>query len=368
MKKEKRNIKKALSLLVVMIMILGLLAACGQDTNEEAETNGEDNQVEQTEPEGAAPAGIRSLADPDFEFTHVPQRDEYSIFMTYKLVHAWYDAIYAGVRAAVADFAEMGVHIDYEWVAPIEPDAVDQVNAIETAIGQGWDLIAVDVTQVELATAAVNSATEAGIPVATFASADLPDTDRAFFVGNHNNHGDGAALARAVADEIGGEGQIAILSGTIGAPSHEDRLEAFLEVLEEYPDIEIVDEQRDNDFVENAVQITEAWLQAFPDLDGILANNMSNPVGAAAAIADAGLGGQIIIGGMDHDLRTLEYLRDGYIHIAQVQNCFDMGYKMVYYAVMTIDGYDVPEITDVGSTSVFKDDAQFYIDLLFGDN
>ncbi|MCL2864114.1 MAG: substrate-binding domain-containing protein [Lachnospiraceae bacterium] len=351
--------KKILSVLVAAMLVFTMVA-CGNGAND----GGADEPAGTV---GEAPAGMRSLADPNFEFTHVPQRDEYRIFITYKLVHAWYDAIYAGVQAAIADFAEMGVVIDYEWVAPIEPDAVDQVNTIETAIGQGWDMIVVDVTQEELTSAAVNSAIDAGIPVAIFAGSDLPDTDRSFFVGNNDNYGDGAAIARAVAEAMGGEGQIAILSGTIGAPSHEHRLSAFKEVLAEFPDIEIVDEQRDNDFVENAVQITEAWLQAFPELGGILANNMSNPVGAAAAISDAGRDG-IVLGGMDHDLRYLEYLRDGVAYIAQVQNCFDMGYKMIYYAVMTIDGETVPEVTDVGSTSVFQADAQRFIDLLFGSN
>ena len=38
-------------------------------------------------------------------------------------------------------------------------------------------------------------------------------------------------------------------SGTIGAVSHEDRLKAFYDTVEKYPDIEVVDDQRDNDFV-----------------------------------------------------------------------------------------------------------------------
>jgi ribose transport system substrate-binding protein len=127
-----------------------------------------------------------------------------------------------------------------------------------------------------------------------------------------------------------------------------------------------VDEQRDNDYVEKAIQITESWLQAYPDLSGIVCNNMSNPVGACQAIADAGKSGEIIIGGMDHDLRTFNYLADGTLYVAQVQNCYDMGYKMIYNAVMTVDGEQVDEITNVGSTSAYQDEAEKYIDLLYG--
>jgi len=49
---------------------------------------------------------------------------------------------------------------------------------------------------------------------------------------------------------MGGKGQIAILAGTIGALAHEERLRGFKDTIAKYPDIEIVDEQRDNDEVE----------------------------------------------------------------------------------------------------------------------
>ena len=226
-----------------------------------------------------------------------------------------------------------------------------------------------DVNQPETTAEAINAAVEAGVPVATFASSDIEDCERSFFVGNTDNYGDGCALAEAVCEEMGGEGQIAILAGTMGAASHEERLQGFKDTIAKYPDIEIVDEQRDNDSVEKAISITEAWLQAYPDLKGILCNNMSNPVGACQAVEDAGKSGEIVIGGMDHDLRTLEYLKDGTLYVAQVQNCYDMGYKLIYDAVMTIDGETVePEATNVGSTSVYAADADKYIEMLYGES
>lgn len=242
------------------------------------------------------------------------------------------------------------------------------MNSIETAVGQGYDLVAVDVNQIETTQPAVDDAVDAGVKVALFASSDIPDSKRSFFVGNNDNYGDGAAIAEAVCEKMGKKGKIAFLSGTIGASSHEQRLEAFYDTVEKYPDIEVVDDQRDNDFVEKAIEITEAWMQAYPDLNGILCNNMSNPVGACQAVKDAGRSGEVIIGGMDHDLRTFNYLKDGTLYVAQVQNCYDMGYKLIYNAVKCIDGEKVDEITDVGSTSVYSDQAEEYIEMLFGED
>jgi len=376
MEKEKNMKKVFTSVLVVMALTGGILTGCNSSqtaatSESKTETSGaavtsENAGVDNTGADSAAQKGKTDLADNAFDTSYTPKKDTYKIYCTYKNIHSWYDAIEAGVKAAVRDFEAKGVTIDYEWYAPIEPDAIDQVNSIETAVGQGWDLIAVDVNQPETTIPAINAAVDAGIPVATFASSDLPSSKRAFFVGNNDNYGDGAALAEAVAQKMGGKGQIALLSGTIGAASHEDRLRAFNDVLAKYPDIEVVDEQRDNDYVEKAIQITESWMQAYPDLGGILCNNMSNPVGACQAVVDAGKGGSIIIGGMDHDLRTFNYLKDSSLYVAQVQNCYDMGYKMVYNAVKTVDGEAVETVTNVGSTSVFQDEAAKYIDLLYG--
>ena len=355
--------KRILSCGIAGLLAVSLLAGCGS-----ADSDSEKKPGEKTATSGESASGKTELADTSFDTSYTPKKNSYKIYCTYKNIHSWYDAIQCGVDAAVADFKEKGVEIDYEWYGPAQPDAVDQVNSIETAIGQNYDLIAVDVNQPETTAKAINEAVKAGVNVATFASSDVEDCDRTFFVGNTDNYSDGCALAEAVCEKMDGKGQIAILSGTMGAASHEERLQGFKDTIAKYSDIEIVDEQRDDDAVEKAISITESWLQAYPDLKGILCNNMSNPVGACQAVKDAGKAGDIVIGGMDHDLRTLNYLNDGTLYVAQVQNCFDMGYKLIYNAVKTIDGEKVDESTAVGSTSVYKEDANKYIEMLYGDN
>ncbi len=368
--------KKMFTKILSIAMAASLLCGCGSGSGntESSGSNRDSSNVAEVETpagaenDGKSATGKTSLADQNFDTNYTPKKDSYKIYCTYKNIHSWYDAIEAGVKAACEDLEAKGVTVDYEWYGPAQPDAVDQVNSIETAVGQGYDLIAVDVNQPETTAQAINDAVGAGVKVATFASADIEDCDRSFFVGNTDNYGDGCKLAEEVCEKMGGEGQIAILSGTMGAASHEARLKGFEDTIANYPDIEIVDEQRDNDSVEKAISITESWLQAYPDLGGILCNNMSNPVGACQAVSDAGKSGQIIIGGMDHDLRTLKYLQDGTLYVAQVQNCYDMGYKLIWYAVETIDGETVEEATDVGSTSVYKEDADKYISMLYGED
>ena len=374
--KREKIMKKLLVMIMAVALICVCFAGCAQqpaDASQEATQSDAPQTSEDTNSGEAAKAGASQLskaAESTDDYT--PKKDSYHIYATYKLIHNWYDAIKTGADAAIAELAEQGVTVQFDWEAPVTPDALDQVNRIEAAVGKNPDLIAVDITQEDTTTSAINNAVDAGVPVMTFAGSDLPDSKRTAFVGNLDNEGDGYALAVALFESMGGKGKVATLEGTIGAPSHEQRIEGFNRALEEYPDIEVVDRQRDEDLVEKAVQITESYIQKHPDLGGIWCNNASNPVGAAQAVKNAGKEGEIFIAGMDHDLRTLAYLDEGVVTVAQIQNCYDMGYFMIKNAIKIIDGLEpgedtYPEIYNVGSQTVYKDGAKEFADILYGE-
>ena len=177
-------------------------------------------------------------------------------------------------------------------------------------------------------------------------------------------------MLKSLRKKIDYKGQIAALGGTIGAPCHEDRIAGFNDVMAKYPDIEVVEIQYDNDQVEQALTYTEGFLQKYPDLKGIFCNNMSNPIGAAQAVEDAGKTGQIVLVGMDHDKRALEYLRDGVITALGVQDCFKMGFDTIQVAVKIADGVmpgddTYPEQTEEQTTIVYQDGAQDLLDKLY---
>ena len=304
---------------------------------------------------------------------YVPEQDSYHFSLIYKLIHPWYDAIEDGIIQAVKDFEDLhGVEITYDWEAPVEPDAIAQVNRLEDAAGRNPDLIAVDVTEPNTVLPVINEVMAGGIPVMTFLGSDAPNSDRIAFLGNADNKGDGAAIAEILAEEIGYEGQVATLEGTIGAPSHEERIEGFNEVMEKYPDIEVVARERDDDDLERSIQFTEQFISDYPDLEGIWNNNATNPIGSAQAVQEAGLEDQITIVGMDHDIRTFEFVKDGVITATQVQNIFDMGYHTIRYAVKIADGMrtdseEIEEIYNVGSTTVTQENIDEFMEVMYGE-
>ena len=302
-----------------------------------------------------------------------PKKKSYYFVFAYKLVHPWYDAIKVGLDAAAESYKKKGITVKYDYLAPVAPDAIEQVHIIENAVGRKPDVIGVDITDVKKVVPVINQVMAGGIPVMTFAGGDAGKAegcDRIAFIGNVDNKGDGAKLAEELAKAINFEGEVAALDGTIGAPSHEQRIEGFNEVMKKYPKIKVVARQRDDDDLEKAVNQTENFLQKYPNLKGVWCNNMTNPIGAAQAVASAGKKGKVTVVGMDHDRRTLNFVKDGTILAAQVQNNYDMGFYSIVTALKIADGARVgsgieKEVYNVGSTTVKQDQAQAFIDMLY---
>ena len=390
--------KKVLSMLLAGAMAVTMLSGCGSaassstaEASSTEESSVEESSVEESSVEessttegtaGGYGAGedtgnekVDSAVNFDRELDdYTPAKDEYNFYFTYKVIHAWWDAVGLGLADAAEKYAEKGVTINYEYVAPVETSATDQVSRLEQAAGRNFDVIGVDVADIEVVTPTINNLIAAGQKVMTFSSSDATHEDgcdRIAYVGNTHNKQDGADLAEALCEKIGYKGQVGILVGAQGAPCHEDRALGAEEVFAQYPDIEVVDIQYDNDNVENALTLAEGMLKQYPDLAGIICCNMSNPVGAAQAVVDAGKEGEVVIAGMDHDQRALEYLRDGVIYALGVQDCYSMGFDTIQVAIKIADGLEVgvdyPEQTEETTTIVYQDDAQAMLDKLYGE-
>ena len=124
-----------------------------------------------------------------------------------------------------------------------------------------------------------------------------------------------------------------LLVGVEGAPCHEERALGVQDVIAKYPDMEIVEIAYDEDSAERAYEYTKEFLARHGDLAGIACCNMSNPVGAARAVIEAGREKETVIVGMDHDQEALKYLKDGIIYALGVQDCYSIGFDTMQVAV-----------------------------------
>ena len=302
-----------------------------------------------------------------------PQKREYNFYFTYKTVHPWWDAGALGMEDAARQLEELGVIINYEYLAPASASAQDQLRRLREASGRDFDVIGVDVADVGTVTPAINALIEDGHKVMTFSSSDSSRENgcrRIAYVGNTHNYEDGADLTRALCEKLGGKGKVAILVGTPGAPCHEDRALGAQRVIGQYPDMELVAIEYDEDTVEGAYEYTKEFLERYSDLAGIICCNMSNPVGAARAVVEAGRQEQVVIVGMDHDQEALGYLRDGIIYALGVQDCYSIGFDTIQVAVKIADGLlpgdAYPEKTEEITTIIYQDGAAAMLRTLYG--
>lgn len=303
-----------------------------------------------------------------------PLKQEYNFYFTYKVVHPWWDAVALGIEDAAEQYGKLGIAINYEYLAPNEASASDQVQRLLDAAGRGFDVLGVDVADVEVLTPVINKLIGQGQKVMTFSSSDAAKEDgcdRIAYVGNTHNRKDGAALTEALCQKLDYQGKVAILVGTEGAPCHEERAIGAREVLARYPNMEVAEIAYDGDSVEKSYQLAQGFLAAHKDLAGIICCNMSNPVGAARAVAEAGLEGEVAIVGMDHDQEALHYLKDGTIYALGVQDCYSIGFDTVQVAVKIADGL-LPgeaylEKTEEATTVIYQDGAAAMLQILYGE-
>jgi len=301
--------------------------------------------------------------------SYKPLKNHYSFYFTYKIVHPWWDAVALGIEEAQRQFLEHGVVITYEYMAPPKTSAIDQAERLRKAAEGAYDVIGVDVADEAVISPVLDELMEKGNKVMTFSSSDAAsDCKRIAYVGNTHNVEDGAQLTEALCRKLNYKGNVAILVGAEGAPCHEERAQGARKTIGKYSDMKVVDVAYDQDSIENAYELTKEFLARYKDLDGIVCCNMSNPVGAARAVKEAGR--DVVIVGMDHDREALEDLRDGIIYCLGVQDCFSIGFDTIQVAVKIADGQLpgelFPEKTQEETTLIYQEDAEDMLRILYG--
>ena len=358
---------------VFCMLSLGLSGCGGKSPNEVLPVQDEESVL--NDQDNSNGENIVKAVNFDHELDgYEPLKKEYNFYFTYKTVHPWWDAVALGIEDAAKQYEDKGIIINYEYLAPNEVSARDQVRRLSEASRQDFDVIGVDVADVSIVTPVINELMEDGQKIMTFSSSDASREDgcnRIAYVGNTHNYEDGADLTEALCKKLGYRGKVAILVGTRGAPCHEERALGVQDVIARYPDMKIADIAYDEDNAEKAYEFTQEFLEKHEDLAGIVCCNMSNPVGAARAVVEAGREDEIVIVGMDHDQEALRYLRDGIIYALGVQDCYSIGFDTIQVAVKIADGHlpgeDYPEKTEEITTIIYQNEAAKMLQELYGE-
>jgi rhamnose transport system substrate-binding protein len=304
---SSRRLRGGLTGVAVAALVL-TTAACG------GTTRGED--------EGGDTAGEASAsANPDAE---IPA-DLAFAFLPKQLNNPYFDIAAAGAESAVGE-----VEGELNVTGPSEASASSQVSYINTLTQQGAEVILTSANDPNAICSALDQARSGGAKVVTFDSDTDPEC-RDLFISQATSEGIAQSQIDLIAEQIGGAGQVAILSATANATNQN----AWIEVMEtyaaeKYPDMEIVATVYGDDEDEKSFQETQGLLQTYPELKGIISPTTVGISAAARYLSGSEYKGKVALTGLGTPNQMREFVKDGTVTAFALWNPEELGYLAAY--------------------------------------
>ncbi|MGQ0553207.1 MAG: substrate-binding domain-containing protein [Planctomycetota bacterium] len=253
--------------------------------------------------------------------------------------NAVFQAAHAGALAAAREqSAARGLDVVIDWQTPAEEDPLEQAQAIEQLARAGAAGIAVSCSDANALTAAINKAVELGSHVMCFDS-DAPKSRRFAFYGT-DDEACGQAVMAALAQELGGQGTIAVLAGNQSAPNLQHRLIGVMDEVRRHPGISLLPDgiYYHAETPEQAAETMNRAQSTHPDIDGWAL------IGGWPLYTRVTLGwqpGAVKVVSVDALPAQLGYLTSGHVQLLLAQDCFGWGRRSVEVLLdKIVDGRD----------------------------
>lgn len=223
--------------------------------------------------------------------------------------------------------------------APDQPTAEAQIQMIEELISQKVDSIAIAGNDPDALQPALKKAMDAGIKVLSLDSA-VNAQSRMVHVNQADPQKIGANEIEAISQMIGGKGDIAILSATSQATNQNTWIEVMKKTLQDpkYKDIKLVKVAYGDDLRDKSVSETEALLQSYPNLKGIIAPTTVGIAAAGKVLTDKGLKGKVQLTGLGLPSEMADYIESGVCQWMYLWNPIDIGYLAGYTSDALVKG------------------------------
>lgn len=243
-------------------------------------------------------------------------------------------------------------------VVSAEMDPGMQNNQVNDFISQGVDAIILNPADSKAVGTAIKAADEAGIPVFT---ADIACLAEDCPVTSHiatDNYAGGRQAAKAMHEALNGQGKVAI----VDFPQAESvilRTNGFKDELKELNSgIEIVGSWDGGGSRSVGFNVTQEFLQAHPDLNGIFAINDPSGLGAYAALEIAGKTEQVTIVAFDGQPAGKQAIRLGRIYADPIQFPDKIGQITVQTIMKYLEGESVEPVILIPTALYYKADAE----------
>lgn len=301
-----------------------VLTACGSTDDADTADTGTGDSTSDT---GDAPAGD------DVTMVTVPKLTGIS----------WFNRMEEGVNMYAED---TGYNAYYQGSS--EADAAAQVRVLEDLIASDVDAINVTPFQPDAVEQTLKRALDADIVVITH---EAPGIENATYdLEAFQNADYGINLMDLLAEEMGEEGEYALMVGSLSSATHMDWVNAAKAHQEEnYPNMTHVgDIVETSDDSQVAYQRMQELLSAHPNLKGIQGSASTDVVGVGQAVEEAGLQDTIAVVGTSTPKDTKALLETGAIDVIQFWDPGMAAYAQNALAKMIIDGETIEDGVSLG--------------------
>ena len=245
----------------------------------------------------------------------------------------YFNASETGAKEAAE---ELGIDLVYD--GPTEAKAALQSQMIEQFIQQQCGAITVAANDPNALAPAMKKAGEAGIATGAW-DADVAPDSRDVFVNQATFEAIGYELVDVMAEQTDGKGKFLVVTGSLTAPNQVAWLKAMRERMKEkYPGMSIASVEPGEEDLQLGIDITKNYLRANPDTAGVFGITSVALPGAAEAVQQAGLEGEVAVTGLSTPNEMKPYLESGAVEKFVLWNPVDLGYLAVHVANAQIKG------------------------------
>lgn len=355
--------KKVLVGLLCCMLVAGIISGCGSKekpksdkTQNHTEKQEEQSNTTNTEkPEGEKepskePQEEKNMADDltmqvlknhagTKDYTSLeelnPEPGSHIAVVVKNTKSSFWNSVKKGMDQAVKDLNQkMGykgedkIKISFEGPTE-ETDVESQINIIDAVLSENPSVLCLAAIDMESCQAQLEAAAENDIPVVVLDSGVQSALVNS--VCATDNYTLGTEAAKKLAEVIGGQGQIAVMTHVAASQTSRDRETGFMETItNNYPEIEIVNISHENPET-SMTEMAEAVLKLYPDVKGYFGTNEH----AANAVLDAvsASGREIVVLGIDAGKKQIDAVKKGTEIGTFVQNSYGMGYATIVAAM-----------------------------------
>ena len=181
------------------------------------------------------------------------------------------------------------------------------------------------------------------------------------FVGSENFNG-GYLYGQYAAEHLPENAKICELHGISSDAQDQGRFSGFWAAIEDAgrTDIEVLDIQYTNNNRDEGLKVTENWIQAFQEIDGIVCYSDELAVAGVEALRGAGLNGKVQVYGFDGSNEGAQMVLDGDMMCDVLQDYKTQAMAYIDLCVSIRDTGDSADM-DVPFTLITPENAEQYL-------